>query len=116
MQNTKPPTTSDAIGTFSLVYGIAGDTNGIGLVDCQDEPPGDDDFCSNATVHEFHDRDMQIDVAGRTAVVTIQYEMVYERSDARYRATGRDLWVFERHGDSCLAVWRTMLDMQENAA
>jgi ketosteroid isomerase-like protein len=74
------------------------------------------DFCDNAKVHEFHDRDVQIDVAGRTAVVTIQYEMVYERSDARYRATGRDLWVFERHGDSCLAVWRTMLDMQENAA
>jgi len=49
-------------------------------------------------------------------VVTIQYEMVYERSGARYRATGRDVWVFERHGDSCLAVWRTMLDMQENAA
>jgi hypothetical protein len=39
-----------------------------------------------------------------------------KRSGARYRATGRDLWVFERHGDSCLAVWRTMLDMQENAA
>jgi len=74
------------------------------------------DFCNNAKVHEFHDRDVQIDVAGRTAVVTIHYEMVYERSGARYRATGRDLWVFERHGDSCLAVWRTMLDMQENAA
>ena len=74
------------------------------------------DFCNNAKIDEFHDRDMQIDVAGRTAVVTIQYEMVYERSGERYRATGRDLWVFERHGDSCLAVWRTMLDMQENAA
>jgi Domain of unknown function (DUF4440) len=74
------------------------------------------DFCDNAKVHEFHDREMHIDVAGRTAVVTIQYEMIYERSDTRYRATGRDLWVFERHGDSCLAVWRTMLDMQENAA
>jgi hypothetical protein len=74
------------------------------------------DFCNNAKVHEFHDGEMHIDVAGRTAVVTIQYEMIYERSGARYRATGRDLWVFERHGDSCLAVWRTMLDMQENAA
>jgi ketosteroid isomerase-like protein len=74
------------------------------------------DFCNNAKIHEFHDREMQIDVAGRTAVVTIHYEMLYERSGARYRATGRDLWVFERHGDSCIAVWRTMLDMQENAA
>jgi ketosteroid isomerase-like protein len=74
------------------------------------------DFCDNAKVDEFHDRETQIDVAGRTAVVSTQYEMVYERSGARYRATGRDLWVFERHGDSCLAVWRAMLDMQENAA
>jgi hypothetical protein len=74
------------------------------------------DFCDNAKVHEFHDGEMRIDVAGRTAVVTIQYEMIYERSGTRYRATGRDLWVFERHGGSCLAVWRTMLDMQENAA
>jgi|RhiMethySRZTD1v2_1073278.scaffolds.fasta_scaffold277095_3 hypothetical protein len=74
------------------------------------------DFCNNAKVHEFHDGEMRIDVAGRTAVVTIQYEMIYERSSTRYRATGRDLWVFERHGGSCLAVWRTMLDMQENAA
>jgi hypothetical protein len=74
------------------------------------------DFCDNATVHEFHDHDMQTDVAGRTAIVTYTYDMVYERSSARYRATGRDLWVFERHGDSCVAVWRAMLDMQENAA
>jgi hypothetical protein len=74
------------------------------------------DFCEHAAVHEFHDHDMQTDVAGRTAVVTYTYDMVYERSSARYRVTGRELWVFERHGDSCVAVWRTMLDLQENAA
>jgi hypothetical protein len=74
------------------------------------------DFVENAVVHEFHDHDMQTDVAGRTAIVTFTYDMVYERSNARYRATGRDLWVFERHGDSCVAIWRAMLDMQENAA
>jgi ketosteroid isomerase-like protein len=74
------------------------------------------DFCENAKVHEFRDHDLQIDVSGRTAVVTVQYEMTYERAGARYRATGRDLWVFEKHGDSWVAVWRTMLDMQENAA
>jgi len=74
------------------------------------------DFCDNAKIHEFQDREMQIDVAGKTAVVSVLYEMVYERSGARYRSTGRDVWVFERHGDSCIAVWRAMLDMQENAA
>ncbi|MGH9158811.1 MAG: nuclear transport factor 2 family protein, partial [Vicinamibacteraceae bacterium] len=50
------------------------------------------DFCTNATVHEFHEHDRQIDIAGNTAVVTFRYEMVYERSAERYRVTGRDLW------------------------
>ena len=74
------------------------------------------DFVDHARVHEFQEREMQVDVVGRSAVVSVQYEMVYERDAARYRATGRDLWVFERHGDSWIAVWRTMLEMQENAA
>jgi len=49
------------------------------------------DFCQNATIHEFRDYDLQVNVAGHTAVVTFRYEMVYERSGERYRATGRDL-------------------------
>jgi ketosteroid isomerase-like protein len=73
------------------------------------------DFCQNAKVHEFHEREQQVDVAGKTAVITFQYEMVYERSGQRYRSTGRDLWVFEKQGDAWIAVWRAMLDMQENA-
>ena len=72
------------------------------------------DFCQNATVHEFKEHDRQIDVVGATAVVTFPYEMVYERSAQRYRATGRDLWVFDKHGDSWLAVWRAMLDVHED--
>jgi ketosteroid isomerase-like protein len=74
------------------------------------------DFCQNATIHEFREHDHQVDVAGDTAVVTFRYEMVYERSAGRYRATGRDLWVFQLRGGEWLAVWRTMLDLQENAA
>ncbi len=46
------------------------------------------DFCSQANVHEFREHDQRVDVAGRTAVVSFQFEMVYERSGERYRLTG----------------------------
>ncbi|MGQ0649016.1 MAG: nuclear transport factor 2 family protein [Gemmatimonadaceae bacterium] len=73
------------------------------------------DFVLNATIQEFHERDHRIDIAGDTAVVTFTYEMRYERSGAAYRATGRELWVFQRHGTAWIAVWRTMLDLNESA-
>jgi len=73
------------------------------------------DFCSNAKVLEFREQDHQIDVAGSAAVVTFRYEMVYERSGKRSRAAGRDLWIFQSQGQAWIAVWRTMLDMEENA-
>jgi hypothetical protein len=74
------------------------------------------DFCDNARVHAFHERETQIDVTGRTAVVSVAYEMVYERAAAKYHATGRDMWVFEHHPEGWIAVWRAMLDMHESAA
>jgi uncharacterized protein (TIGR02246 family) len=77
---------------------------------------GFEDFCRNAVVHDYRERNRGIDVVGDTAVVTFQYEMVYERSGGRYRATGRDLWVFARQGGVWLAVWRAMLDIEERPA
>ena len=74
------------------------------------------DFCQYATIHEFHEYDQQVDVARDTAVITFRYEMVYERSGERYRATGRDLWVFEQQDGAWSAVWRAMLEMKEDAA
>jgi Domain of unknown function (DUF4440) len=74
------------------------------------------DFCENAKVREFRDYGHQSDIAGNTAVATFQYEMVYERSGERYRSTGRDLWVFQSEGDTWIAVWRTMLELQEETA
>jgi ketosteroid isomerase-like protein len=71
------------------------------------------DFCENAEVHEYREHDLQIDVAGDTAVVSFLFQMVYERSGKRYDCTGRDLWVFQRQAGQWVAVWRTMLDMQE---
>jgi ketosteroid isomerase-like protein len=74
------------------------------------------DFCQNARILEFREHDHQIDVAGDTAVVTFRYVMVYERSGERYYSTGRDLWVFENHESKWIAIWRTMLDMEEKPA
>jgi hypothetical protein len=74
------------------------------------------DFCVSARIHEFRDHDYQSDVAGKTAVASFQYEMVYERSGELYRSTGRDLWVFQCQGDTWIAVWRTMLDIREEPA
>jgi ketosteroid isomerase-like protein len=72
------------------------------------------DFCRNATIQEFHQHDEHVDVAGETAVVTFRFDMLYERSAKRYRSSGRDLWVFQTEGEAWVAVWRTMLDAEEN--
>ena len=74
------------------------------------------DFCANAQVHEFHDRGYETDVIGDTAVITFQYEMIYERAGERYRATGRDLWVFREVDGYWIAVWRAMLELHEQPA
>lgn len=74
------------------------------------------DFCQNAKVHEFHEHDLQVDVVRSAAVVTFGFEMIYERSGTRYHSTGRDLWVFQNYGPEWIAIWRTMLDVEEIAA
>jgi Domain of unknown function (DUF4440) len=74
------------------------------------------DFCQNATIQEYQEHDQQVDVAGNTAVITFRYEMIYVRSGERYRATGRDLWVFQKQDGAWIAVWRAMLEMKEDAA
>ena len=74
------------------------------------------DFCENATVNEFREEEQHVDVVGDTAVASFRYEMVYTRSGNQYRATGRDLWVFQHQSDAWIAVWRTMLDMDEKPA
>ena len=77
---------------------------------------GFEDFCTHATVEDYRESNQQVDVVGDTAVVSFDYQMVYEKSGQRNKATGRDLWVFARHGGGWLAVWRTMLNLQEQSA
>jgi hypothetical protein len=74
------------------------------------------DFCASAQVHKFEDHGYDTDVIGDTAVITFQYEMIYERSGERYRATGRDLWVFRDREGNWIAVWRAMLELHEQPA
>jgi hypothetical protein len=74
---------------------------------------GFEEFCNSAKLLSFQDHDHQADVIDTTAVVSFRFEMVYEREGSRYRATGRDLWVFSRQEAGWVAVWRTMLDLQE---
>lgn len=71
------------------------------------------DFCENARVHAFEERDHQIDVVAGAAVASFAFTMVYERDGQRYRSTGRDLWILAREGDAWLATWRTMLEVTD---
>jgi len=71
------------------------------------------EFYQSATIHEFRETERAVDVVGDTAVVSFLFAMVYERNGGRYRATGRDFWVFHREGAEWVAVWRTMFDLDE---
>jgi len=71
------------------------------------------EFYQSATIHEFRETERAVDVVGDTAVVSFLFAMVYERNGGRYRATGRDFWVFHREGAEWIAVWRTMFDLDE---
>jgi len=71
------------------------------------------EFCSNARVLEYEESDHQIQIVGDTAVATFRFRMVYERTQYREESRGRDLWVFQRKADKWLAVWRTMVDLDE---
>ncbi len=74
------------------------------------------DFCTNARVVSFQERDHQADDVAGTAVASFAFDMVYQREGSQYRSTGRDLWVFARTDSGWLAVWRTMLDLREEPA
>jgi hypothetical protein len=74
------------------------------------------DFVRSATIHEFKEHDHQIDIVGDTGVIIVPYEMLYTRSGERYRAVGRDLWIFQRQGAAWIAVWRAMIDVNESVA
>lgn len=71
------------------------------------------EFCTNAKVLEYSESQEQIQVIGRTAIATFRFNMLYERPGYRERSLGRDLWVLERDDDEWVAVWRTMMELEE---
>jgi hypothetical protein len=71
------------------------------------------EFCANAQIVEYSESDENINVIDKVAVASFKFEMIYDRAAYRARSTGRDVWVFENVGDRWLAVWRTMIELQE---
>lgn len=74
---------------------------------------GHRDFTQSATVHDFSEDEIAVDRVKDTAVVTYRYEVDYDRGGKRYVSTGRDLYVFRFSDGRWLAIWRTMLDIEE---
>jgi hypothetical protein len=74
------------------------------------------EFGRSARLHECQISPPAVTVAGPVAVATFPFVVVYERDGAKWRSSGRDLWVFGRVGDQWLAAWRVMLDVAEEPA
>jgi hypothetical protein len=71
------------------------------------------DFCTNDRVIEYTERDEQIQTVGSLAFVSYDFDMLYERGSYHARSTGRDLWAFECAEGQWIAVWRTMIGVEE---
>jgi len=71
-------------------------------------------FVARAVTESVDVVDRQVDVVGDQAIASYDYRMTYRRDGRRYRASGRDLWVFARQDGRWRAVWRTMLDLSED--
>ena len=71
------------------------------------------EFCQNARVLDYKESNEQINIIGDCAIASFQFEMLYERTNYRERSKGRDLWVFQCISDRWVAVWRTMIELEE---
>ena len=72
-------------------------------------------FGREAEILEYAESEHRADVAGGAGVVSYRFDMTYRRGDGTWRSSGRDLWVLIREGEAWRAVWRTMLDVAEEA-
>ncbi len=73
-------------------------------------------FAGRSRVVMYRESGIQVDHAADTAVAVLSFEMIHETDGTRYRAAGRDMWVFALHAGRWLAVWRTTLDRREESA
>ena len=69
------------------------------------------DFCSNAKVTDFKEAEPDIRVCGNTAVASYIYEISWEMAGKMHNEKGREIFVFNRDGDTWLGVWRTVITL-----
>jgi hypothetical protein len=70
------------------------------------------EFCLNARVLDYEEKDEQIQVIGNVAFASFRFEIFYERATYRERSSGRDVWAFVRSDGRWLAIWRTMVELK----
>ncbi len=71
------------------------------------------EFCANAQVVHYSESEEHINIVDKVAIASLRFNMIYERGTYRARSSGRDIWAFELIGDRWIAVWRTMIDVNE---
>jgi ketosteroid isomerase-like protein len=74
------------------------------------------EFCETANIVDYERGHTDLDLTPTTAVASFLFSMTYERGGARWRSTGRDVWVFGKTAEGWRAVWRLMLDLAEAPA
>jgi uncharacterized protein (TIGR02246 family) len=66
------------------------------------------DFLRASTVRAYRESNLAVSEWGGVAVATYEWEMDYEQGGRRHREVGTDLFVFQRQGQTWLAVWRAV--------
>jgi ketosteroid isomerase-like protein len=71
------------------------------------------DFADSASVSDLKESEHIVLVWGDTAVASYKFEIEFEMDGKARREAGYDLFVFARQAGRWLAVWRTVLPVQE---
>ena len=66
------------------------------------------EFMSSSVLRAYRESDLVVRQWKTTAVATYSWEIDYEQGGRLNRERGTDLFVFERHGEQWLAVWRAI--------
>ena len=73
------------------------------------------DFSLQALVLEYEETEHRADVVAETAVASYRFRMKYRRG-GEWIARGRDVWVLVKGEQGWRAVWRTLVELEEEAA
>jgi hypothetical protein len=69
------------------------------------------EFLERATVLEYRQGELSVDVWARTAIATYRWEMAWETAGTSNREIGHDVFVFQRGdgpADPWRVIWRTL--------